>query len=39
LFVGEKPFMKATTRGNAFLVYVLPSPDVEPCPHEIPSQY
>jgi hypothetical protein len=39
LFVGAKAFMKATTRINAFLIYVLPSLDVEPHPHEIPSQY
>jgi hypothetical protein len=37
LFVGAKPFMKVATRGDAFLIYVLPSPNVEPCPHEIPS--
>jgi hypothetical protein len=39
LFVGAKTFKKVTTRGDAFLIYVFPSPDVEPCPHEIPSQY
>jgi hypothetical protein len=37
LFVGAKAFMKATTKQDAFLIYVLPSPDVEPCPHENPS--
>jgi hypothetical protein len=37
LFVGAKPFMKVATRGDAFLIYVFPSPNVEPCPHEIPS--
>ncbi len=31
--------MKATTRGNAFFIYILPSPNVKPCPHEIPFQY
>jgi hypothetical protein len=30
--------MKATTRGDAFLIYVIPSPNVDPRPHEIPSQ-
>jgi hypothetical protein len=39
LFVGIKAFMKATTRGDAFFIYVLPLPDVEPCPYEIPSHY
>jgi hypothetical protein len=39
LFVGAKAFMKDTKTGNAFFIYVLPSPDVEPHPHEIPSQY
>jgi hypothetical protein len=37
LFVGTKAFIKATTKGDAFLIYILPSPDVEPRPHEIPS--
>jgi hypothetical protein len=37
LFVGAKTFMKATTKGDAFFIYVLPSPNVEPHPHEIPS--
>jgi hypothetical protein len=31
--------MKVATKGNAFLIYILLSPNVEPCPHEIPSQY
>jgi hypothetical protein len=31
--------MKATTRGDAFLIYVIPSPNVEPHPHEIHYQY
>jgi hypothetical protein len=39
LFVGAKTFMKVATRRDAFLIYVLPSPNVEPCPHEIPSHY
>jgi hypothetical protein len=37
LFVGAKVFMKVATRGNAFFIYALPSPNVEPRPHEIPS--
>jgi len=37
IFVGAKAFMKVATKGDAFLIYVLPSPDVEPHPHEIPS--
>jgi hypothetical protein len=32
LFVGAKTFMKVAMRGDAFLIYVLPSPNVEPCP-------
>jgi len=39
LFVVAKTFMKVATRRYAFLIYVLPSPNVEPCPHEIPSHY
>ncbi len=39
LFVGAKHFMKATKKGDAFLIYNFPSPDVEPHPHEIPSKY
>jgi hypothetical protein len=39
LFVGGKTFMKAATRRDKFFIYVLPSPYVEPHPHEIPSQY
>jgi hypothetical protein len=31
--------MKATKKGDAFLIYNFPSPDVEPHPHEIPSKY
>jgi hypothetical protein len=31
LFVGAKTFMKVATKGDAFLIYVLPSPNVEPC--------
>jgi hypothetical protein len=31
--------MKVDMKGNAFLIYVFPSPNVEPRPHEIPSQY
>jgi hypothetical protein len=37
LFVGAKAFMKVATKGYAFFIHVLPSPDVEPHPHEIPS--
>jgi hypothetical protein len=37
LFVGAKTFMKVATKGDAFLIYVFLSPNVEPCPHEIPS--
>jgi hypothetical protein len=36
LFVESKTFMKVATRGDAFLIYVFPSLDVEPHPHEIP---
>jgi hypothetical protein len=39
LFVGTKKFMKVAKKGDAFLIYVLPSLDIKPCPHEIPSQY
>ncbi len=31
LFVGAKAFMKVATKWDAFLIYVLPSPNVEPC--------
>jgi hypothetical protein len=31
--------MKATTRKDAFLIYILPSPNVKPHPYEILSQY
>jgi hypothetical protein len=37
LFIGTKAFMKATMRIDAFLIYVLPSLNVEPRPHQIPS--
>jgi hypothetical protein len=37
MFVGAKTFMKVATRGDAFFIYTLPSLDVEPHPHEIPS--
>jgi len=39
LFVGAKAFMEVAKEGNAFFIYVLPSVDVEPHAHEIPSQY
>jgi len=38
-FVGTKTFMKATIRGDAFLIYALPSLNVEPHPHEICYKY
>ncbi len=31
LFVEAKTFMKVATKGYAFLIYVIPSPNVEPC--------
>jgi hypothetical protein len=31
--------MQVTKKGNAFLIYDLPSLNVEPHPHQIPSQY
>jgi hypothetical protein len=37
LFIGTKAFVKVAMRGDGFLIYVLPSPDVEPHPHEIIS--
>jgi hypothetical protein len=37
LFIKKKNFMKVDMKGNAFLIYVFPSPNVEPRPHEIPS--
>jgi hypothetical protein len=37
LFVGAKTSMKVATRGNAFLIYALPSLDVDPYPHKILS--
>jgi hypothetical protein len=39
LFLGAKAFMKVVKKGDAFLIYALPSPDVESCAHEIPFQY
>jgi hypothetical protein len=33
LFVGAKAFMKVATIKDAFLIYVLPSLNVEPHPH------
>jgi hypothetical protein len=38
-FIEKNSFMKVDMKGNAFLIYVFPSPNVEPHPHEIPSQY
>jgi hypothetical protein len=37
LFLEAKALMQATKKGNAFYIYVIPSIDVEPCPHKIPS--
>jgi hypothetical protein len=37
LFLEAKAFMEATKKGNAFFIYVIPSIDVEPCPHKILS--
>jgi hypothetical protein len=39
LVVGAKVFMQVAKKGDAFFIYVLPMLDVEPCQHEIPSQY
>jgi hypothetical protein len=39
LFIGAKNFMHVAKKGDEFLIYVLPTSNVEsPC-HEIPSQY
>jgi hypothetical protein len=38
LFVGAKTFMRATTRGDSFLIYVIPSPNDDSHPHETPFQ-
>jgi hypothetical protein len=37
LFIEAKAFMKATK--TRYVIYIFPSPNVEPRPHEIPSQY
>jgi hypothetical protein len=37
LFVEAKAFMHATKKGNALFIYVIPSLNVEPHPHYIPS--
>jgi hypothetical protein len=37
LFVGAKTSMNVAKRGDAFLIYIHPSLDVESHPHEIPS--
>jgi hypothetical protein len=34
LFVGIKKFLTTSTRGDAFFIYILPSLNVEPHPHE-----
>ncbi len=31
--------IKAAKKGDSFFIYVFLSPNVEPCAHEIPSQY
>ncbi len=37
LFVEAKAFMHATKKGDVFLIYVIPSLNVDPHPHDIPS--
>jgi hypothetical protein len=37
LFVGAKTFMNVAKKGDALLIYALPSPNVESHPHEILS--
>jgi len=39
LFVGIRFFMQTTKKGNAFLIYVLPTLDIKYFHHETPSQY
>jgi hypothetical protein len=39
LFVGTRAFVQVAKKGKTFLIYVLPTSDVEPPRHEIPSQY
>jgi hypothetical protein len=39
LFVGAKAFMNVAKRGDAFLLYIHPSLDVESRPYEIPFKY
>jgi len=39
LFVKAKVFTKVVKKGYAFFTYILSSPNIEPCPHEIPFQY
>jgi hypothetical protein len=39
LFIGAKAFMQVAKKGDAFLIYVLPTSEVESPRHEIPSQY
>jgi hypothetical protein len=36
LFAEAKTFVHATKKGDAFLIYVIPSLSVEPHPHDIP---
>jgi hypothetical protein len=39
VFIGAKAFMEATKTRDAFFIYVFPSLNVEPHPHETLSQY
>jgi hypothetical protein len=39
LFVGTRTFMQVAKKGKTFLIYVLPTSNVESPHHEIPSQY
>jgi len=39
LFIGAKSLIKIAKTRDSFFIYILPSLNVEPCAHEIPSQY
>jgi hypothetical protein len=39
LFVGAKALIKAAKKKDSFFIYAFPSLNVEPCAHEILSQY
>jgi hypothetical protein len=39
LFMETKTFMQATKKRDAFFIYALPTTNVKPQQHEIPSQY